>query len=185
MPNWCSNNITITGPKDKIKAIYDGATAEGLLHTLYPMPEQLRDTIKGTGDELQTEKYDGFTNWYDWAVNNWNTKWDVSAEGLEYEEDGDTATISGWFDSAWAPPVGAVFHYGHRNEDVKIRLSYYEPGMAFVGVATVEEGVSDDDYFEYGDCDSSNVRDAIGTELDDEWNISESMAEYEAENEES
>lgn len=180
MPNWCSNTISISGPKDKIRALWDATQKDeneggGLLQALYPMP-------KAVGDEKTQDSV--MPDWWTWRVNNWGTKWEVSNEGLEYSEDGDLATISGWFDSAWAPPTGAIFHYGHRNEDVRIELSYYEPGMCFVGKATVEEGIDDDDYFEYGDCDSSNVRDHIGPELDDEWNISESMAEWEAENEE-
>jgi hypothetical protein len=41
-----------------------------------------------------------------------------------------------------------------------------------------------DDYYEYAGENSKTVRAAIGDELDDMFGISESMAEYEAENEE-
>ena len=64
MPNWCNNNIEIRGPRAKIEALWKAATAEagGLLNAMVPMPTELEDTKKGTGDELQIEKYDGFTN---------------------------------------------------------------------------------------------------------------------------
>jgi hypothetical protein len=52
--------------------------------------------------------------------------------------------------------------------------------MGYVG--KWEDGF--DDYHEYGSENSKTVRAAIGDELDDMFGISESMAEYEAENEE-
>jgi hypothetical protein len=131
-------------------------------------------------------------NWWNWRVENWSTKWEISLEGLEYEQDedgnydngglGPHARITGWFDSAWAPPTGACIAYGEANDDVKITLDYHEPGMCFVGQLNVEQGDSYDQYFEYSDYNSSTVRDEIGAEMDDFWNISESMAEYEEEN---
>ena len=137
MPNWCNNNIEITGPASKINAIWTTATdAEngGLLNAMVPMPEALSNTVKGTGDELQTEEHDGFTNWYDWSVSRWGTKWDISTEGLEYTDNGDgTATISGWFDSAWSPPITAYNTWLENNEDCTLNASYYEPGMDFGG----------------------------------------------------
>lgn len=176
MPNWCSNAIEITGPKDKIKALWEAAQKDekdggGLLQALHPMPQELIDT-EGLGDG---------DNWYSWRVTNWQTKWEISTEGLGYDEDGDSATVSGWFDSAWSPPIGAAEHYATDNPDVKITLDYYEPGMCFVGRYTIEEGVGEDVYFEYGSETSETVRDLIGEDMDDMWNISEQMAEYESE----
>ncbi len=62
----------------------------------------------------------------------------------------------------------------------QVTLYYYEPGMAYVG--KFEDGC--DDYYEYGGENSQTVRAAIGDELDDMFGISESMAEYEAEQDE-
>jgi hypothetical protein len=171
MPNWCNNSVSITGPKDKIKVLWEAAQKPeeqggGLLQAMHPMPE------------FKTDGGDVMPNWWNWRVSNWGTKWEVSAEGLEYSEDGDTATITGWFDSAWAPPVTAFEVYSEVNPDVVARLSYHEPGMCFVGTWTSELG---DECHEYSDCDSRTVRDTIGAELDDEWNISEELAQYEEE----
>jgi hypothetical protein len=55
---------------------------------------------------------------------------------------------------------------------------YYEPGMAYVG--KYDNGC--DDCYDYGGHNSKTVVDLIGEELDDYFGISESMAEYEAEN---
>jgi hypothetical protein len=204
MPNWCNNSIEIVGPRDKIRAVWEAAKQEnkGLLNALRPMPEGLDIVAGRVGPEGSPEQVElelreaenlakhGARNWYDWSVSNWGTKWEISLEGLEYEEDedgnydnggkGPHARITGWFDSAWAPPVTAFAHYGSQNEDVKITLDYNEPGMAFVGRYTIENGEEDDEYYDYGEFDSKTVRAAIGSEMDDFWNISEQMAEYEA-----
>ncbi len=66
------------------------------------------------------------------------------------------------------------------NRGFEVTLHYYEPGMGFVG--KFEDG--HDDYYELSGETSETVRAAIGDELDDFWGISESMAEYEADNEE-
>jgi hypothetical protein len=62
----------------------------------------------------------------------------------------------------------------------EVTLYYYEPGMGYCG--KFEDGY--DDCYEYGGENSATVRAVIGDELDDMFGISESMAEYEAENEE-
>jgi hypothetical protein len=62
----------------------------------------------------------------------------------------------------------------------RITAMYYEPGMAFAGVW--DNG--DDDYYEYGSMDSKEIAETLPTELDEAFGISESAAEWEAENEE-
>jgi hypothetical protein len=193
MPNWCNNSIEIVGPRDKIRAIWAQAQKDekdggGFLQALYPMPLGLMAETAPAPDDIaeRNRALYGASDWYSWRTNNWSTKWEVSLEGLEYEEDDDTyptpyARISGWFDSAWAPPTGAMAHYGARNEDVKITLDYYESGMGFVGCYTIEQGLDDDDYYDIGGETSETVRDIIGEAMDDMWNISESMREYEEE----
>ena len=193
MPNWCNNNISITGPIAKIAPMFKAATQDaddetGLLDFMCPMPKALHDTEAPSraSEEEQAalrEKY-GDTDWYSWRVSHWGTKWEVSSEGLEYSEDTDngTAEITGWFDSAWAPPIGAMSTYCEANPDVKIVLDYHEPGMAFVGRATIEDGEVDDLYYDYGEANSKTVRDLIGEEMDDMWCISENMAEWEEDN---
>jgi len=140
MPNWCSNSITISGSTDTIKQLWDDAHVGddfGLLNAMVPMPKELDDTTKGTdGDAV---------NWYDWRVTNWGTKWDVSDEGLEFIDNGDgTASITGWFDSAWAPPIEAYNTFLDDMDGCSIEATYEEGGMDFAGIYT--DG--DDQYLE-------------------------------------
>ena len=131
MPNWCNNSITITGPADKIKALWEQITFDpeddeaGLLNAMHPMPVELNDTTAPSEDGQ---------DWYSWRVDNWGTKWEISTEGLEFLDNGDgTASIEGWFDSAWAPPIGAYERFCEDNDDCSIEASYYEPGCDFGG----------------------------------------------------
>jgi hypothetical protein len=151
-----------------------------------PVPQDLTDTVSGflgSGDEQKAleaktaanlEKY-GYSNWYDYQVAKWGTKWDVSCDSVEIDEDG--LGFSGTFDSAWSPPMGVAAELAEKG--FTVTLYYYEPGMGFCG--KWEDG--SDDYYEYSGETSATVRAAIGDDLDDMFGISESMAEYEAENE--
>jgi hypothetical protein len=62
----------------------------------------------------------------------------------------------------------------------EVKAMYYEPGMCFCGI--YEDG--SDDYYEYNEMTAGEVADTLPTELDEEFGISDSMAEWEAEQEE-
>ena len=180
MPNWCNNTITLTGPKEKITAIYNKAKEDNaLLQQLKPMPTELEGTTSPAPTEGEPQPLvDGYDNWYDWRVSNWSTKWDVDTEGLELSDDG--TTITGWFDSAWAPPIGAYDHFLANNEDCSISSMYYEGGMDFAGKwedfadMTVTPGDFTADEME--DPDSGLIY-----ELNENFNFSEFVREYEEE----
>jgi hypothetical protein len=151
-----------------------------------PVPADLQITAGSFGDtpeqkalELQEaankEKH-GYANWYDYCVNEWGTKWDIEPyEPVSLGEDG-RLTMS--FDSAWSPPIGAY----EKLVDLgfSIRAYYNECGMAFAGVW--EDGF--DDFYEYGGYTSEQVAEELPEALDEMFGISQSMAEWEAENEE-
>ena len=188
MPNWCNNNISISGPTDTIKQLWEDANQEGeaggLLNAMVPMPEALRDTVKGTGEELQEVWVDGCNNWYDWCVKNWSTKWDVSTEGLEFTDNGDgTATIEGWFDSAWSPPIGAYEKFCDSMDNCDLEASYHEPGMDFAGFWSKSDG----DEFLDGCHEEYKLPEDQQSDLykriDEEYNLSENYAMWEEDEE--
>ena len=170
MPNWCNNSLTIKGSTESLKDLWESAqAAEGLLQAIKPMPEELNDT-EGLSDG---------PNWYQWRVDNWGTKWDVTLEGLEFTDFGDgTAEISGWFDSAWSPPIDAMNTLAEDFDSCYVELLYFEGGMAFVGCWDSDGG---DDYYEYDGCTSNNVRDFIPDYLVDHYDLENMLAEYEEE----
>ena len=189
MPNWCSNHITVRGTDPAaIKRLADAFDNGEFCGTVVPMPEELNITSGSLGDpvaqaELEAkskanlEKH-GFANWYDFNVAKWGTKWEIGGNGDEAERDEDGLGFSAPFESAWSPPIAVCEALVEQGFEVV--LYYYEPGMGYCG--KFEDGY--DEYYEYSDENSKTVRTAIGSDLDDMFGISESMAEYEAENEE-
>jgi len=199
MPNWCDNQVTITGPNsviDKIEKIVneESNNAEnGLLQFFHPMPKALLETeagpiakTKAEKDERKARKLEfGAENWYDWRVNNWQTKWEVCEfYGVDKQADAliGHSTISFGFSSAWSPPTGAYEQFLRDNDDCSLKAYYYEGGCDFMG----EWDNGSDDCYAPSDYKSTDDfwQDGIGSTLDDIFNITESMAEYEAEQEE-
>jgi hypothetical protein len=99
------------------------------------MPDALKGTTSPDASAKTPQpKIDGFTNWYDWSVANWGTKWDIEDEGLEFTDNGDgTSSISGHFESAWAPPIEAYNKFLDDMDGCSIEATYHEPGMDFLG----------------------------------------------------
>ena len=190
MPNWCDNQVTITGPNkiiDKIEKIANEEKgAEGLLQFMHPMPAELKDTTAdGSQDKKLMDKY-GYSDWYGWACDNWGTKWDiceyfgVDRQYLSEQSDGES-TISFSFSSAWSPPIGAYEYFLAKNEECSLKAYYYEGGCDFMGCwdngaddcYQPSEFNSTDQFWDFG----------VGQQLDEMFNITESMAEWEAEQE--
>jgi hypothetical protein len=114
MPNWCINTLIIRGDVETLSQLKPVlAAGEGLLQAIKPIGE-----------------------WeYGTAVEAWGTKWDITTEGLEFIDYGDgTASIEGYFDSAWAPPVEAFQQLAQDWNSCYIELKYFEAGMCFAGV---------------------------------------------------
>lgn len=186
MPNWCGNTLTLTHEDPKMITRAKDAFARGeFLNEFIPVPEDLKIVAGSVSDpeeqaklEAQTkankERY-GYDNWYDFCCNEWGTKWDVGdSQGINSWTDTDLVV---YFDSAWSPPTQA--YDSLVNQGFTVYATYYEPGCAFAGI--YEDGI--DDYYDLSGMDSGDVQQQLPQELDDAFGISESMAEYEAENE--
>ena len=157
MPNWCYNNLTLTHDEPAmIDRAISGFQNDTLANEFVPQPESEKD------------------NWYDWCVSNWGTKWDFG--GKEYDREDDN-TVKFSFDTAWSPPV--EFFRQLEELGFTVRAIYYEPGMAFCG--SYQDGFEEN--YEFGGLDSAGVADTIPQELDEEFCISENMAEWEDEQE--
>ena len=187
MPNWCNNTITITGGANTIRNLWeeaqtaikdeDGKGSFGLLSAMAPEPDySVTEVAPAVGEEKI------MSDWWDWRVTNWGTKWDVGDDGLEFEDHGDgTATIRGWFDSAWSPPLEAFNTFCEDMDGVYAEIYYHEPGMTFVGYWDSE---GSDDHYDYGAATSGTIRDVIPEYLDDHFDISGDMEMWEEEEKE-
>jgi hypothetical protein len=189
MPNWCNNNISISHPdRSKMEALVTAVRAGEFCNHVCPVPEELKIVAGRVGDDADAEQKKleedtarnlekfGYGNWYDFCVGEWGTKWDVDPyEGENVELDDNTIYFG--FDSAWSPPIG--IYEKLMEQGYTVLAQYYEPGMAFVG----EWDDGNDNFFEIGGMKSDEVRDLIGDFLDDNFGISESIAQYEEEEE--
>jgi len=184
MPNWCNNTLSIQGPTETLKPLWEEANREGsgLLNAMKPMPAELEGTTSPAPREGTPQPLvDGFDNWYDWRVSNWGTKWDVDLEGLEFKDNGDgTASIVGWFDSAWGPPIEAYNTFLDDMDNCTLESFYEEGGMDFAGhydngSDDYIEGISDFARKKIKDGDSGST---LYDFLDDELELTENRREY-------
>jgi hypothetical protein len=118
MPNWCSNEVIISGDKEEIKKLKDKAFKKNKdgaeifqFNNLIPRPKK-------------EEK-----NWYNWNINNWGTKWDVEATS-HYE---DETSLEMEFDTAWGPPAGVFYQIKNESPSLQISWFYHEPMMELAG----------------------------------------------------
>ena len=187
MPNWCNNNIIIKGPKNKLKDLESAAREGNFCNHLSPMPKVLENTTADGSVKPKLKKETGFSDWYDWRVANWGTKWDIDAYDGSIKtsqellgKDNGKAELSFGFDSAWAPPINAIDEYLMKNEDVSMKLWYYEPGCDFGGVW---EDFNDDCWEISEVQDSFLINDPVGREFNDYFGLLESREEWRADEE--
>lgn len=151
MPNWCNNNLSVTGPKAGISAFRKWLGKDGFkLNKIAPLPKELDGSYSPHPNPESKEakalvkKY-GANNWYDWQVANWGTKWDVDAE---VNEENDTGVYIS-FDSAWSPPCAAIAALSEKFPKLSFNLKYIEMGMSFAGEFIAKNGeINDDSYDE-------------------------------------
>jgi len=178
MPNWCNNSATITGPISILKELEEVQLS---FQELFPCPKELLDTTAPAEyndkdkAKLNEEKF-GHSDWYSWQVSNWGTKWDLSLQSLDLEDNGDgTGFLNAGFDTAWSPPVEFMkkLYEKYKDQGLNIHMEYFEPGCSFLGVVDTRSGEFVDEYFEYEvACDLENCIKELG---------GHALAEYELE----
>jgi len=188
MPNWCNNNLTLQHEDPAmIKRAFDALERGEFLNEFIPVPEQLQIVAGSLGDTEEQKQLEadtkrnveqlGYGNWYDYCVNEWGTKWYVGQKGSS-DIHPDGKMLHTYFDSAWSPPVAA---YEKLTEmGFTVGAMYYESGMCYAGIW--EDGV--EDYYDLSEMNSQEVEDSIPSDLDEAFGISETMREYEAEEQE-
>ena len=188
MPNWCNNNLTLEHEDPAmIQRAADALQRGEFLQEFIPCPKELTETVSGSlGDEYAQElnqfkmqlnqKYFGAKDWYDWNVSNWGTKWDVGCDGsTDVHPDG--RMLHTYFDSAWSPPVAAYVKLEELG--FKVNAMYYESGMCYAGAY----GDGNDEEINLEGMSADDIENHY-PEIDEAFGISESIREYEAENQE-
>jgi hypothetical protein len=166
MPNHTDNRVILShDDSQQIDMIYNVMNTEGteLCHHLIPEP---RD------DENEPT-----SGWYDWRLENWGTKWDVY-ETQCTRINANTLELN--FYTAWSPPIPIYDKLVDMGFEVTAR--YLDEGWGYIGEYT--GGFAHK--MESGDWHTTDVESVVTEypELDYEFGISESIAEYALYNEE-
>ena len=150
MPNYCTNNLTVTGDAKEIKRFHEAITAGELqahehfriLDNLFPTPKELKDTTKGyygEGTEKQIKQEEmnkanlkkfGSPDWYEWNCKNYGSKWSEFDGVFGQISDNE---INATFMSAWSPIGEGIRNVSKQFPTLDFVLSYDEGGMAFCG----------------------------------------------------
>lgn len=135
MPNWCENEITITGDVSEI--VKDLNSIEN------KEDRNVFKTLIGLPDGIGQEEYE--KDWYNINLDRFGTKWDISYEDCEPQEFDDELVLTP--NTAWSPPtefcVNLAKKYG-----VEVEMYYYESGMDFCGKTYImpDGTYAEDDY---------------------------------------
>jgi len=187
MPNWCNNDLVL---KHEDATMIDRAekafNERRLLNEFVPVPEELRETTAGflgegtyaqrllTLREQLNIEFFGHSNWWDFCVNEWGTKWDVGGDDGHCERSGNVLTLA--FDSAWSPPVNAYEKMAELG--FQIAAYYHESGMGFCGSWNSEDG---DAEFSLEGVTSKNIHKRIPIDIIENFDLKEELENYEEE----
>lgn len=140
MPNYCSNTITLVGPKESLDLIKELSTAnkedreswDWNYQAIVPMPEA------EDNDEEDNEK------WFKDVFYYWGQEW--SGGELDYDDNGTIQNEDNRVyyrfgaDSAWSPPLQYLNFLSKRFPEILVDIVYDEPGMDFSGHYIVQNG---------------------------------------------
>jgi hypothetical protein len=136
MPNWCTNNFTVSHEDPAmITKFAEALREEKLFATFAPLP-----TPENEWD-------------YTIALETWGTKWDVCNPDVSIDPDGKSC--SGFFETAWGPGINAYEKLSELGFDID--ATYHEPGMCFAGKFTSP----DEDYCVEYNFENENWREEI------------------------
>lgn len=133
MPNWCENNIVITGDKEKMKPIFD------ILNRIKDLSGEdgyVMQNLIGLDDALHKE-----VGWYDHNIERYGTKWDFTLENYACNIGDECISINN--STAWSPPINFLIHLCNKY-DVSANIQYFEPGVDYSGDAEISKDFCED-----------------------------------------
>lgn len=131
MPNWCSNYLVFSCPKEQYDKYNMGSFQfSNFLKCPAELGEQ-RSPNRVNAEEMQ-KKY-GHPDWYAWCVSNWGTKWEIDPVTPSLDDSSSPEVVSGsvCFDTAWSPPI-ELYRF-METLGFAIDASFYEGGLSFYG----------------------------------------------------
>ena len=151
MPNWCHNRVTISTTGEdttQFKELIKKFQSETPFQAIKPQPDW--PNTPNSAGELPVKREERHANgeifyttydfpdgknddrWYDWANNEWGTKWDASDFSTD-DLDEECGYVEFSFHTAWGPATGIYEEIVENYEDVNVSWFYDEPGMECAG----------------------------------------------------
>ena len=93
---------------------------------------KIQKYITQENSDKLVEKY-GSDNWYDWANENWGTKWDASNADIYINDLNNDYFAEYQFETAWSPPDGIYNALVKRFPELLISWFYREEGFQIAG----------------------------------------------------
>ena len=146
MPNHCYNKVTFYSSgndtdetRNQMRDIKQMFDEESIFTQIIPEPDWPNTPNKN--GELPVKHEDPWLTyrwsdgrqddrWYDWRVQNWDTKWD--AYDVEVTDD-DPDQFEVTFNTAWSPPEAICSALREQYPDLAISWFYDEPGCEIAG----------------------------------------------------
>lgn len=128
MPNWCENEIKISGEQEVIELIHKAAKEshedKGFFSHFFPRPENEEE------------------DWCNWNTLNWGTKWDItpycdSWKLSELITKDKITSFSLSIDTPWSPPEQFLKSLCEKY-NLSAELRYIEGGMDFCGKLSLD-----------------------------------------------
>jgi len=147
MPNWCANEMEVSGPTERVKLFMKEVSGRGPydreeknlfdFNKVVPMPEEAISDYENIG--------------YNWQLANWGCKWGASTFSCNIEELSTGSAVAHYvYDTPWAPGNECFFkELSLKYPDLRFFNKYVEPGMAFAGEITAENGNVVDETVEF------------------------------------
>lgn len=150
VPNWVSHKVIVQGDaeaKNEFLRFLQANDNHLDFNALIPMPPILEGTTSpstGTTQNIEAERETGYSNWYDWCIANWGTKWPaaefVLREPHNILEDWLTSidpcvseqeNIEFTFDTAWDTPTPIFNALGLKFPDLWFTVYALEEDWSF------------------------------------------------------
>jgi hypothetical protein len=107
------------------------------------------------------KKY-GVSNWYDWCLINWGTKWDCYNVG-EWGVDSETSAATIYYETAWSQITIFWQTISQKYPDCEFRHEFADEGGGFLGNETIMNGnIIDSEKFEWDSADGIKLLERLG-----------------------
>ena len=137
MPNWCENEITITGDVSEIVKALDSIENKE--------ERNVFKTLIGLPDGISQEEYE--KDWYNINLDRFGTKWDISYEDCDPQEFDDELVLTP--NTAWSPPIEFCVNLA-KNYGVEVEMYYFESAMDFCGKTSINsDGTYTEEDYKY------------------------------------